>query len=188
MPIGGGLWIPIFHPEFRVAPPYNRMGLPRRLRPHAEFAAPVLGNRNNRVTIDAEIPADANGVLYKLGAHSARPDALRGGRHPVLRVQPVHHRANQDPRQEKLPTGKVKIEVETAYVEQKPAGPLKVTLKVNGKVVAEGTVPVSAPVCFTANDCLDIGQALGSPVSLDYRDRAPFKFNGTIEQVHVKYI
>ena len=53
---------------------------------------------------------------------------------------------------------------------------------------AEGTVPVSAPLGFTANDCLDIGQSLGSPVSLDYREKAPFKFNGKIENVHVKYI
>jgi hypothetical protein len=41
---------------------------------------------------------------------------------------------------------------------------------------------------FTANDCLDIGIALGSPVWLDYCDKGPFKFNGTIEQVHVKYV
>jgi hypothetical protein len=41
---------------------------------------------------------------------------------------------------------------------------------------------------FTANDCLDIGIALGSPVSLDYYDKAPFKFNGTIERVEVKYL
>jgi hypothetical protein len=91
------------------------------------------------------------------------------------------------PTRASLLTGKVKIEVETNYVERKPAGPLNVTLKVNGKMVAEGVVPVSAPVGFTANDCLDIGQALGSPVSLDCREKAPFKFNGTIEQVHVKY-
>jgi hypothetical protein len=89
---------------------------------------------------------------------------------------------------EKLPVGKVKIEVETAYVVPKPAGPLKVTMKVNGKGVADGTVPVSAPLLFTANDCLDIGIALGSPVSLDYSDKAPFKFNGTIGQVHVQYV
>jgi len=87
-----------------------------------------------------------------------------------------------------LAAGKVKIEVETTYVEQKAAGPLKVTLKANGKLLAEGVVPVSAPVGFTANDCLDIGQALGSPVSMDYRAKAPFKFNGTIEKVHVKYL
>ena len=88
---------------------------------------------------------------------------------------------------EKLPAGKVKIEVETAYAVPKPAGPLNVTMKVNGKVVATGKVPVSAPLLFTANDCLDIGTDLGSPVSLDYFDKAPFKFNGTIEKVRVEY-
>jgi hypothetical protein len=81
----------------------------------------------------------------------------------------------------------VKIEIETSYIVTKPGGPLKVTMKVDGKVVAEGTVPISAPLIFTANDCLDIGIALGSPVSLDYFDKAPFKFNGTIERVHVRY-
>jgi hypothetical protein len=40
---------------------------------------------------------------------------------------------------------------------------------------------------FTASDCLDIGVALGSPVSLDYFDKAPFKFNGRIDQVTVRY-
>ena len=60
-------------------------------------------------------------------------------------------------------------------------------MKVNGNVVATGRVPVSAPLLFTANDCLDIGTDLGSPVSLEYYDQAPFAFNGTISQVHVKY-
>ena len=58
----------------------------------------------------------------------------------------------------------------------------------NGEVVATGQVPISAALAFTANDCLDIGIALGSPVSLDYYEKAPFKFNGTIDQVHVGYI
>jgi hypothetical protein len=37
----------------------------------------------------------------------------------------------------------------------------------------------------TIDDCLDIGIALGSPVSLDDHEDAPFKFNGAIEPVHV---
>jgi hypothetical protein len=82
----------------------------------------------------------------------------------------------------------VKIEVETKYAVKKPAGPLDVILKVNGVEVAKGNVPVSAPLLFTGNDCLDIGTDLGSPVSLDYYDKAPFKFNGKIEQVQVKYL
>jgi len=54
--------------------------------------------------------------------------------------------------------------------------------------IAEGRVPISAPPAFIANDCLDIGIVVGSPVSLDYSDKAPFKFNGAIEQVQVKYV
>jgi hypothetical protein len=42
--------------------------------------------------------------------------------------------------------------------------------------------------CQRSRLCLDIGMALGSPVSLDYREKAPFKFNGTINKVNVKYI
>ncbi|HMX66514.1 MAG TPA: hypothetical protein PKX25_13155, partial [Microthrixaceae bacterium] len=63
-----------------------------------------------------------------------------------------------------------------------------VTLSVDGDVVATAAVPISAPLLFTANDCLDIGTCLGSPVSLDYFDRAPFPFDGTIHTVDVRYL
>jgi hypothetical protein len=49
-------------------------------------------------------------------------------------------------------------------------------------------VPVSAPLLFTANDCLDIGTDLGSPVSVDYYDQAPFKFSGKIDKMRLKYV
>jgi hypothetical protein len=58
---------------------------------------------------------------------------------------------------DKLPTGKLKIEVETRYAVKKPSGPLNVTPKANGTVVAEGQVPISAPLAFIAIDRLDIG-------------------------------
>jgi hypothetical protein len=76
----------------------------------------------------------------------------------------------------------------TTYVELKPAGPLKVVLKVNGNEVASSVVPVSAPLIFTANDCLDFGIDLGSPAGIEYYDQAPFKFNGTIEGARVEYL
>ena len=37
--------------------------------------------------------------------------------------------------EDKLPVGKVRIEVETVYIVPKPGGPLKVTMRVNGKLV-----------------------------------------------------
>jgi hypothetical protein len=79
------------------------------------------------------------------------------------------------------------IGISTEYAEVKPGGPLNVTLTVNDSQLASGTVPVSAPLLFTANDCLDIGVCLGGRVSLDYWDRAPFAFNGTIKNVNVRY-
>jgi hypothetical protein len=62
-----------------------------------------------------------------------------------------------------------------------------VTIHVGQEVLAQGRVPVSAPLLFTANDCFDIGVCLGSPVSLDYYDKAPFAFDGHIDRVHVTY-
>lgn len=188
LPIGGGLFVPVFHPELRIQPYYTEWNFPGDFVRMPEFAAPTLGNKNNIVTINAEVPQNANGVLYKLGANSAGltlfvEDGIICYEYNLFIIMRTKIRSK-----EKLPVGKVKIEVETAYIEQKPAGPLKVSIKVNGKMFAEGTVPVSAPLSFTANDCLDIGQSLGSPVSLDYREKAPFKFNGKIENVHVKYI
>ena len=87
----------------------------------------------------------------------------------------------------KLPPGLTTIVVETRYAEQRPAGPLDITIRVGPEILAAGRVPVSAPLLFTANDCLDIGVCLGSPVSLDYYDQAPFRFNGRIDRVHIAY-
>ncbi len=187
-PIGGGLWIPILHPELRKAPPYTDWSFRGEITRMPEIAAPALGNKPNVVTIDAEIPEKANGVLYALGGFSAGlslyvKDGVLSYEYNLFELQRTHIRAK-----EKLPPGKATIEVDTSYVERKLAGPLKVVIKVNGKEAASGVVPVSAPLLFTANDCLDIGTDLGSPVSVDYYDKAPFKFNGKIEKVHVKYV
>jgi arylsulfatase A-like enzyme len=188
LPIGGGLWIIALHPEFRVSSPYAEWTFSGDTVRLPEFCAPALGNKTNIVTIDAVVPDNANGVLYKLGANSGGltcfvEDGVLCYEYNLFIIQRTKIRAT-----EKLPTGRIKIEIATSYVVPRPGGPLKVTMKVDGKIAAEGTVPISAPIAFTANDCLDIGIALGSPVSLDYYDKAPFKFNGTIEQVHVKYV
>ena len=187
LPIGGGLWIPIFHPELRISPPYSEWIFCGDTVRIPEFCAPALGNKPNIVTIDAEIPPNANGVLYKLGAHSGGltcfvEDGILCYEYNLFIIQRTKIRAAS-----KLPPGRARIEVETAYAVPRPGGPLDITIKVNGEVAARGRVPVSAALLFTANDCLDVGVALGSPVSLDYREKAPFKFNGKIEQMHVKY-
>lgn len=188
LPIGGGLWVAALHPELRISTPYKEWTFAGNMIRMPEFTAPALGNKNNSVTIDAVIPANANGVLYALGAFSAGLTTyVKDGKlcyeYNLFEIQRTRF-CSQQP----LPVGKVRIEVETVYAAHRPAGPLKVTLKVNGEVAAGGQVPISAPLLFTANDCLDIGTDLGSPVSLDYYDKAPFAFNGKIAEVKVKYL
>jgi len=188
-PVGGGLYVPLVRPDLRIAPPYTEWTFAGALTRMPEFAAPALGNKENVVRIEADIPANANGVLYALGGFSAGlscyvKDGVLSYEYNLFEIQRTHIKAKN-----KLPIGKANIEVTTRYaVAAKPAGPLDVVLKVNGAEVARGQVPVSAPLGFTANDCLDFGTDLGSPVSLDYYDDAPFKFNGWIKEAQVKYL
>lgn len=87
-----------------------------------------------------------------------------------------------------IPTGKVKIEVETKYDSKERLAPATVTLRVNGKQVGQGRIERSVPAIFTASETFDVGADLGSSVALDYFDRAPFRFNGKIEKINIRYI
>jgi hypothetical protein len=188
LPIGGGMWVPVFHPELRLASPYTSWTFPGAITRMPEFCAPALGNKANVIAVEAEVLANANGVIYALGGFSGGltcyvKDGVLSYEYNLFEIMRTDLKAK-----DKLPSGKVKIEVETSYVEPKPAGTLKVVMKVNGEEVASGVVPVSAPLAFTANDCLDFGIDLGSPVGLEYYDQAPFKFNGKIEGARVDYL
>jgi hypothetical protein len=69
---------------------------------------------------------------------------------------------------------------------QSRGAPGEVVLTVDGAEVARTTVKRTVPAAFTASETLDVGVDLGSPVSLDYFDRAPFAFNGKIDQMLVE--
>jgi len=129
----------------------------------------------------------ATGVLYALGSSSGGltcylDDGYLCYEYNLFIIQRTKIRSEQ-----RLAAGQAKIEISTEYAEVKPGGPLNIKTTVNGEEYASGVVPVSAPLLFTANDCLDIGACHGGRVSLDYYDRAPFEFNGTIENVNVRY-
>ena len=65
---------------------------------------------------------------------------------------------------------------------------MDVILKVNDTAVAQGQVPAAMSLHFTSNATFDIGSDQDSPVSLDYYDRAPFEFNGTIGTTKIEYL
>ncbi len=186
-PVGGGLWVLVYHPEMRVSTPYREWDFAGTITRVPEFCAPALGNRANKVLIDADIPEDANGVLYALGGAGGGLTCYVDDGYLVYEYNTfiVMRTTLRSPT--RLPTGPAKILIETTYAEPRPAGPLTITMTVNDTPHGSGQVAVSAPLAFTANDCLDIGTCLGSPVSTAYYDKAPFSFNGDIHNVNIRY-
>ncbi|MDQ4116132.1 MAG: sulfatase-like hydrolase/transferase, partial [Actinomycetota bacterium] len=186
-PVGGGLYVPL-HPELRISTPYREWNFTGDIVRMPEFCAPALGNRANVVTIDADLPDRANGVLYALGGAGGGltcyvEDGVLCYEYNLFIVMRTKLRSGQ-----RLPAGPAKIKIETVYAEARPGGPLDVTMSVDGTEYGSGRVPVSAPLLFSANDCLDVGVCHGGPVSLDYFDKAPFRFDGTIHNLNVRYL
>jgi arylsulfatase len=188
LPIGGGLWTVVFHPELRIQVPQTEWEFAAPITRIPEFCAPALGNKNNLVTIEAAVGENANGVLYKLGGAGGgltcfAEDGVLCYEYNLFIIQRTKIRSSTP-----LPAGHCLIEIQTTYAEPRPGGPLDVTMRVNGEQVGHGQVPISAPLLFSANECLDIGTCLGSPVSMDYYHKAPFSFDGTIKRMHVAYL
>ena len=182
-PIGAGIWLRL-HPEDRVATPYKSWQFDATTTRMPEFTAPGLGRESNRVTIDAEFGENASGVLYALGGASGGLTLYMDKgelvyEYNMMIIERYFARSNA-----KLAAGKHRIEVDTTIA--RPGASGEVVLTVDGKEVAHTTVKRTVPAAFTASETFDVGVDLGSPVSLDYFDRRPFRFDGKINSIDVK--
>jgi arylsulfatase len=89
----------------------------------------------------------------------------------------------------KIATGEnVTIEVIVKAQEKKPLAPSIITLLVNGEEVGKVTAEITVPAIFTGSETFDVGMDLGSGVAMDYHEKIPFKFNGKINKLNIKYI
>ncbi len=188
LPIGGGLWATaLFHPEDAPASPLTEWTFDGPMAGMPESAAPKLGKVDSLVTMDVDVPKGANGVLYALAGFSGGVTCyVRDGtlcyEFNLFEITRTKLRASKP-----LPVGRVKVEVESRLA-AKIGGPMDVTLRVNGEVVASGQVPAAMSLHFTSNATFDLGSDRDSPVSLDYYDEAPFAFNGTLGTTRIVYL
>jgi arylsulfatase len=88
----------------------------------------------------------------------------------------------------KIPGGAHSFEITTVIKDNKPGAPADITLVVDGQEVGKVHTLGTVPAAFSASETLDVGVDLGSPVSFKYFDKAPFKFDGKINKVHVKLL
>jgi arylsulfatase len=182
-PIGAGIWLRI-HPEDRVKTPYTSWTFDATTTRMPEFTAPGLGRESNLVTIDAEFGENASGVLYALGGASGGlalyvDDGTLVYEYNMMIIERYTARSKG-----KLTAGKHRVEVDTTIA--KPGAPAEVVVFVDGIEVARTTVKRTVPAAFTASESFDVGVDLGSPVSADYFDRRPFRFDGRIASVQVQ--
>ena len=71
LPIGGGLWsTAMFHPEDAPAPTATEWSFDAPITRMPESAAPKLGKNSSLVTMEVDVPPNANGVLYALAGFS----------------------------------------------------------------------------------------------------------------------
>jgi len=184
-PIGAGIWLRL-HPEDVITSPYKSWTFNQNTRRMPEFTAPGLGKKNNKVVVDIDIENNANGVLYALGGGSGGLTLFMQNGKLVYEYNMMIIETYTAESKDKLSTGKHQIEVTTTL--QKPGAPAKVVIMVDGKEVAICDVKRTVPAAFTASETFDVGIDLGSPVSLRYHEKAPFKFNGTINKVSVSLL
>ncbi|MFZ2905568.1 MAG: arylsulfatase [Cyclobacteriaceae bacterium] len=190
LPIGGGLWV-MYHPEDAPRNKANEFHFTGDINRMPEFTAPKIGTFPHEATMELDIPAKANGVLFALGGFS-------GGVTCYLKDNVLYYEYNlfeiertKVASKTKL-SGTTKLEFELQHKPHQGNGPKylhagEMIIKANGKEIMRAQIPTLATLAFTANDCFDIGTDLGSPVSLDYYDKAPFKFNGTIKKMDIAY-
>lgn len=152
-----------------------------------EFAAPNIKSHNNRVTVDADLPANANGVLFALGGTGGGLVLYVKDGKPIYEYNSFGLVRTRLQAPARLPAGRAVIAVDMTMASRFRGAAAKVVLTVNGKEVASDTVPFTAPIMFSATETLDVGLDRGSPVSLDYFKQAPFAFNGKIRDVRIQY-
>ncbi len=184
-PIGAGIWLRI-HPEDRIKTPYTSWTFDDTTTRMPEFTAPAVGNTSNTVTIDLECGPDASGVLYALGGAGGGLTCYMDKGQLVFEYNLMIIDRSIAKSAEKIAPGKHTVVVDTTLKAQSPARLRTVVLGVDGKEVARTTVRMTVPAAFTASETFDVGIDLGSPVSRDYFERRPFKFDGKISQVKVE--
>ena len=187
-PIGGSMYTVFFSPSELPSSPLTEWTFYEGQDRIPEAMAPKFASgRSTVAVIDAEIGKDAEGVLFALGGISSGFTVYMDKGFLKAEYNAMTLNRYKIASKSVIPTGKVKIEVETKYDTMERLAPATVTLKVNGKQVGQGRIGRSVPAAHTASETFDVGVDLGSPVALDYFDRAPFRFNGKIEKIHIRY-
>lgn len=150
-------------------------------------AAPAILNRSYRITADIEVPqGGANGMLITQGGRfSGWGLYLREGK-PVFTLNLLGIERPKWEGKVALPAGRHTIVFD--WQMDAKGGPFgrggSGTLSVDGKQIAQRSLPRTLPFTFAWDETLDVGLDTGTPVDdADYQ--VPFNFTGKLNRITV---
>jgi len=185
LPVGGGLYT-ILNPAEMKRSTNMEWTLFEGMTRIPESQAPNVRNGNLRAEIEAEVPADVNGVILAMGGYAGGVSLY------ALDGELYYEYSSLLLKRDKIKVGTLPAgDVTIAYEMRTPVGrgtPAELKFWINGKETATGTVQRSIPGGFTSSDGFDVGMDNLSPVANDYYDKAPFAFEGSLKKLHFAYL
>jgi arylsulfatase len=149
-----------------------------------EGSAPDLKNKSFTITAEAEIPADADGMIFTQGGITAGwgfylQKGKLVGMHNYIGLE--RYRVVST---ESVPTGKVILTFDFKYDGGGMGKGGTITLLANGRKIGEGRVVKTTGYKYSLYEGQDIGEDSGSPVDFTYTP--PFPFTGQLHKVTVE--
>ncbi len=183
LPLMGGLSV-----MFGILPPLEtktRFSFAGDVQNIQRGMVPRVYGRSYAIEADLEVPeTGAEGVIVAnadfIGGFGlwVGSDGLLRHTYSLLGVETYRQVAS-----EPLPTGDVNVKMLFETDEPKPGSGGTVTLWVNGQQVGDGRMPRTVPLAFSTYAGMDISRDNGLVVDLDYEDKAPYAFTGTVKNV-----
>ncbi len=173
----------------RIALSLNRYTLYPNTQAIVAAAAPKTLNCPHSFTAEVNIPeGGANGVLLSMGGNDGGfsfyvQDGRLSYLHNYLALDYFYVKA-ADP----LPPGRHFLSMQSVpagkpNIAQGKGAPVKITLLLDGKAIAEKELPHTIPLRAGQGGSMIVGVDAGSPVSPEYKP--PFKFTGELKRVIV---
>ncbi|MCU0307378.1 MAG: arylsulfatase [Thermoleophilia bacterium] len=183
LPLLGGF--SIFFGILPPLPTVTRHAFPGGVQNIQRGMVPRIAGRSYAIEADLVVPeGGAEGVIVAnadfIGGFALWMDSQARLHHTYSFLGVETSRQTSD---EPVPAGEVNVRMLFEADEARPGTGGRVTLFAGDRAIGGGTIPRTVPVAFSSYAGMDVGRDNGLVVDLDYEDRAPYAFTGTVRQV-----
>ncbi|ANW68035.1 arylsulfatase [Mycobacterium sp. djl-10] len=183
LPLLGGM--AVFFGDLPPMPTITRFRFQGGVQNIQRGMTPRILGRSYAVEAQLHIPdGGAEGVIVAnadfIGGYALWVDAQRRLHHTYsfLGVE-SYKQVSEQP----IPTGDVTVKMLFEAEQPTPGTAGRVSLWAGDQLIGEGHIPHTVPIAFTSYAGMDIGCDNGLVVDLDYEDKAPYAFTGTVKEV-----